>query len=256
MQHATRRFGLQVLACAAMLAAPATAFAHAFVVTPPPRDIGEPDLDARAHKTGPCGGLPRTGTPTKYAPGATVTVKWQETISHQGCFQIGFSPADDKNFVLLKQINDPDNGAGTVYTDTVTLPAGVECPACTLVVRQLMTGATCPPNADPATSPGGTYYSCADICVGDNCTTPPPADAGADGSTTPGTDSGVSTTPTDGGGKLVDAGDNGGDDGAAPNLHSGDGGGCNVALGTTSGVSLVASAGLLGLALLRRRKKN
>jgi MYXO-CTERM domain-containing protein len=261
MELATRRFGLQVFAFAALVVAPATASAHAYVMSPPPRDIAQPDLDARAHKTGPCGGVPRTGKPTKYAPGATVTVKWQETIAHQGCYQIGFSQANDQNFTVLKQINDPAGGAGMVYTDTVTLPAGVTCPACTLVVRQLMVGGACVGNpADPAAAAQGTYYSCADICVGDTCTEPdagtPIVDAGGtDGSTKPpvGSDSGVSTTPTDGGGKLVDAGDDD-DDGAAPNLRSGDGGGCAVALGATSGVSAAAMAGLFGLALLRRRR--
>lgn len=246
-----------MLALASAFAMPSVSHAHTVLMTPPPRDVGVVGNDG--HKTGPCGGVARKGAPTKYAVGSTVTVKWTETIAHQGCFQIGFSPANDANFTVLKQINDPAGGAGMVYTDTVTLPPGVSCPSCTLVLRQLMQGGACPANADPAAAAQGTYYSCADICVGDTCTepdagTPTDAGTGADGSTTPpGKDSGVSTTPTDGGGKLVDAGDDD-DDGATPNLRSGDGGGCNVGLGTTSGVSFVVTAGVLGLALLRRRR--
>jgi len=266
MGIATCLKSLRWIGVALILGSPATAFAHAYVMTPPPRDIGQPDLNARAHKTGPCGGVPRTGKPTQYTVGQTVTVKWEETISHQGCFQIGFSQANDTGFTVLKQINDPAGGAGVVYTETVTLPAGVSCPACTLVVKQLMINATCtggtgvitaPPfQADNGTS---TYYSCADICVGPTCTdaTPPITDAGTDASTpTPGVDSGGPTTvPTDGGGKLVDGGDDPSGPASRPNLQSGDGGGCSVALGAPSGVTFGVAAGLLALALVRRRRR-
>jgi hypothetical protein len=257
MRIATCLKALPWLGAALVLGAPTTAFAHAYVMTPPPRDIGQPDLNARAHKTGPCGGVPRTGKPTQYTVGETITVKWQETISHQGCYQIGFSQANDTGFTLLKQINDPAGGANMVYTDTVTLPAGVSCSACTLVVRQLMVGGACTANQDPATAAQGTYYSCADICVGTTCVEPDAgvADAGVDGSPDPGTDGGPTTTPTDGGGKLTDSGDDDGDPPARPRLNSGDGGGCSVAFGATSGVSFGVTAGLLALALLRRRAR-
>ena len=254
------RLGLAALAITSAVAVQSMALAHTVLVSPPPRDVGAANADQ--HKNGPCGGVARAGTPTKYAPGATVTVKWKETVSHEGCFQIGFSAANDANFTVLKQIPDPASGAGMVYTDTVTLPAGVSCPSCTLVVRQIMLDSagtkTCAPNMVPPSAggdAGSTYYSCADICVGDACTESDagtPTDAGLD-SSTPGKDSGVGTTPTDGGGKLVDAGKDD-DDGAAPNLRSGDGGGCSVALGATTGVGFSAAAGLLGLALLRRRR--
>ena len=115
---------------------------------------------------------------------------------------------------------------------------------------------------EPTSSAIDTYYSCADIRIGDfpdaaPCDPPRGPDAGADGSTTPETDSGGPTTvPTDGGGKTVDAGDDsGGPDGRRPNLHSGDGGGCSVALGATSGRLVRGDGGLFGLALLRRRRK-
>lgn len=230
-------FGSVVAFAAALalgLAAARSAQAHVFMVEPPPRDVGVQGNDA--HKTGPCGGVARKGTPTKFAPGATVTLMWQETVSHRGCFQIGFSAADDQNFVLLKQIDDPSGGAGTLNTETVTLPAGVTCPACTLVVRQLMQGGPCAPNADPATSAQGTYYTCADICVGDTCGT----DAGG-----PVTDAG--STTTDRGGSLADAGDA---DGGSTTASSG----CAVSMGTPTGVSLAVTVGLAAVALLRRRR--
>ena len=255
------RGGFRTLLLCAIVGAPATAFAHAYVMQPPPRDIGEPDLNSRAHKSGPCGGIPRTGKPTQYDAGATITVKFEETIAHQGCFQIGFSPANDTNFTTLKQIDDPAGMLGTPITTTVTLPTGVTCPACTLVVRQLMQGTTCPANADPAASLQGTYYSCADICVGAQCDQPDSGttqtDGGGGDSGAPGTDGGSSggpATPTDGGGDAAPPG-SGSSGTRAPNLHNGDGDGCSVTLGTTSGVSLAMTAALFGLALLRRRRK-
>lgn len=235
---------------------PSVAAAHAVMTTPPPRDVGVAGSDG--HKTGPCGGVARAGAPTKYAIGATFTVSWQETVPHTGCFQVGFSPKDDANFTVLKQLNDPDNAAVPAqYSTSVTLPAGVSCPDCTLVVRQLMDGQPCKtPAVDPATV--STYYSCADICVGDTCSDggTPPADAGpTDGGVTPGTDSGVSTSPTDGGGKFVDGGEGSSGNGGRPDLRAGEGDGCAVSPGGTSSTTFGICAGLLGLALLGRRKK-
>jgi hypothetical protein len=245
------------LAVAAVLIAPATALAHTYILQPPPRDVAVADLNARAHKTGPCGSVPRTGPPVQYQPGETITVKFEETINHTGCFQIAFSAADDQNFVTLKQL--PDTQGVQVYTTTVTLPAGVTCPACTLQVRQLMLEGTANPVCAPDAAPpdgtaglGSTYFSCADICVGPVCAAAdagtPTSDAGASSS------GGPTTVPTDGGGKMVPDGGSG-TSGATPDLQSGNGGGCAVGLGATTGASLVLTAGLFGLALARRRRR-
>lgn len=155
------------------LVAPSVAWGHAYVMSPASRDTAIADLNARAHKTGPCGGSPRVGKPTKFAPGASVTVKVEETVDHRGCFQVAFSAANDANWQVLSQIDDPDNQAPMVYQMTVKLP-NATCAACTLGIRQIMYGDACPQNPqDPADSPGGTYYSCADICIGDTCTDAP-----------------------------------------------------------------------------------
>jgi hypothetical protein len=234
--------------------APATASAHAYVMQPPARDlVSQADKDARAHKFGPCGGVGRIGTPTQYEVGAEIEVKWEETIGHIGCYQIAFSPADDKNWVTLAQIDDPGNSQG-VQSAKVKLPAGVSCKDCTLVVRQIMLNAICPPNAVPnATSAGDTYFSCADIRVGDfpdAGPTMPPVDGGTDddddGETSSG---GVSTTPTDGGGKTSSGS-------RRLNSVDSDEGACSVAYGATGGFSLVATAGLGLLALARRRRRD
>jgi hypothetical protein len=230
--------------------------AHAFVDQPPSRDTGIVNLDARSHKTGPCGGSPRGAMPTQYQPGQTIPVKFKETISHQGCFQIRFSPANDDNWVTLKQVDDPAgpaNNVDTDYTEMVTLP-NTPCKDCTLQVLQLMLGRACVANEPPPA--GNTYFSCADIRVGDfpdAGPTMPPADGGT-GEEDSGTSSGgVSTTPTDGGGKTGN--------GASPGsrkltpVDSGDDG-CNVGWGATSGFSLFASAGLALLAVARRRRRS
>lgn len=266
---------LGLLSGLAVLAAPSVASAHAYVTDPPARDADNPDEDARAHKSGPCGGIARKGMPKQYTPGQDVIVRWKETIPHQGCFQIGFSAANDTGFTLLQltaggvaQINDPAGGANMTYQASVKLPT-TPCPACTLVVRQLMQGQPCPANADPAMSLQGTYYSCADICIGSTCTPAGGTDAGTDGgssgssgtSGTSGTSgssgtsgtSGVSTTPTDGGGKTV--GDDGTTSGGPRSLRSGEGDdGCNVGAGGASSTAFAVLAGFFALSFVRRRR--
>jgi hypothetical protein len=147
-----------------------------------------------------------------------------------------------------------------VYNANVKLPDNFSCENCTLSVRQLMIGTCGADAAANSTSATDTYFSCADVRIGDfpdaaPCDPPVVADAGDEGGTTPGTDGGPTTVPTDGGGKLVDGGDDDGDPtGGRPNFHAGDGGGCSVALGATSGLGFAAAAGLFGLALLRNRR--
>jgi len=255
-----QKMGFRVLLVAGVLAIPASAAAHIRWISPAPRSQAD-GLKAPTYP-GPCGSVPRTTKPTVYTPGQTVTVKWTETIGHEGCYQVAFSQ-DDVNWTVLAQVADPAALQGMQMT-TVTLPAGVSCLNCTLQLRQLMLDnaavKTCVPDAAPPTGGalGNTYFSCADICIGAGCptTTEPGTDSGTSSGGPAASDGGPTTVPTDGGGKFVDGGDDDDDDPAArPNLRSGEGGGCSVALGATSGVSFVITAGLLGLALARRRRK-
>lgn len=129
----------------------AHAHAHISVDGPiPPRsaDVGL--------KIAPCGNIARTSKSTVLQAGSTVTINWQETINHPGRFEFYFSPAGDTNWVLLKTVQDTQDGTNDLphnYTTQLTLP-NTPCTACTLQLIQVML-------ENPA-SPS-YYYSCADI---------------------------------------------------------------------------------------------
>lgn len=239
------------------LALPSTSFAHAVIVDPPARDKGQAGDDAHKNADGACGGVARTGKYVQYQAGATIEVKWDETIEHVGCFQIAFSPeADpqaDTDFQLLKQINDPDGSKGP-HSEMVTLPEGVTCEKCTLQLRQLMQNQPgCVENADPAKADLDTYHSCADICIGPSCPTiAPDPDGGASSSSSSG--GGPTTEPTDGGGKMgSSSGSN--DNAGPPSLDAGKGDGCSVGWAPTGFGAFGVGAALFGLALVRRRRR-
>jgi len=262
------QIGSALIGCALFLA-PAAAHAHAFAKQPPARNADEPNLRTRGGgKNGPCAGMPRTTKPpTAYAMGATVTVQIGESVDHVGCYQVWFSPANDQNFVKLGQLNDPQNNVpanGSVdFNMNVTLPAGVTCKDCTLQVLQLMKGSACDANENAANV--STYYSCADIRVGDfpdaGPTTPPmPVDPDASVIDPDGTSGGPSTTPTDGGGKTGESSSGNGASGnrRLSNSNSNDDGGCNTTpSSSTDGLSLATALGVVvgALAIVRRRKK-
>ena len=114
-------------------------------------------------KTAPCGGVPRTATPTALVAGSTLTLRWQETIQHRGTYYIDFAENGDTNFQRMKTIPDvqdaPISQGQHLYTDTVTVP-NVNCTNCTIRLIQEM--------RDNAANPAaitGYYYSCADITI-------------------------------------------------------------------------------------------
>lgn len=244
--------GFRVLAAFVLLAAPATAYAHAKLVTPTPR------VDNDGLKAGPCGGIARTASFTKYDAGATIQVQIREGIDHVGCFQIAVSPANDSNWITLDQFADDGGTANTTFTRNVKLPDGLTCENCTLVARQLMQGsaanpgAPCGPDASPEMATQGTYYSCADIRIGDFPDAAPSADSGSGGGSSSGGSSGSSggptTVPSEGGPDPDD------DNDATPNLRAGQGEDCSVGWGAAPGASLAVTA-VAGLALLRRRRR-
>lgn len=111
-------------------------------------------------KQGPCGGVMKSVSPPVFAPGATITVQWEETIDHPGRYEFYFSQADDTNFgPALKVVPDTQNtpvvgGNYHQYSTTITLP-DVQCANCTLQMIQYMT----------ETNPPSLYFSCADLSL-------------------------------------------------------------------------------------------
>lgn len=241
----------------AMMTASGVASAHVVLTKPVPRD-------ANPHKNGPCGGLPRGNNPTVYNAGDPISINWDETIDHTGCFVLDISmTGDDQNFTPLATIQDPVNAVPKTYTSTVTLP-NVSCAQCTFRLRQLMGAdpATCGPNTVPT---DGTYYACADIQI--NATSTSSSDAGtvvvdAGAGTT--VDSGTGTIGSSGGtdGGLVGTTD-AGIRGASDDTSFADTSTCNVSragFGRTSArplgtaFSLACALTPLALAIRRRRR--
>lgn len=161
------RFGAgrkgQVLAAAAVLLVAGSARAHLHVTEPASR--------GDALKTGPCGGSEGRGAVVHtFAPGQTITVRWDEFVDHPGHYRISFDPDGEDDFVdpagfedvsggpavLLDGIADRSGGGG--YEQEVTLP-DVACDNCTLQVIQVMTDK--PPYGDG----NDMYYQCIDLVL-------------------------------------------------------------------------------------------
>lgn len=256
----------------AFLFVAAEASAHAVLSSPPPRDTTA-HKDVAGDPTA-CG-VARTAKFTSLTAGQMLTVNFNETVGHRGCFQIAFSMAGDKNFQLLGQKDDPADGTGA-RSMTVKIP-DVNCTDCTLQLMQLMNdkngGTPCPPNANPAQATSGTYHSCADIRITG-------ASTGTDAGTSTGTDSGTGPggggddddDESDGGTGSIDPGNPGGGGGTggadsgtgngadpnAPDLRAGEGEGCAIANGASSPFSAAGVAVLfLGMsAIVRRVRRN
>lgn len=245
--------GFRLFAIVAMVAAPASVYAHARLTTPTPRNNNS------GIKIGPCGGLARTTQFQQYQPNQTVTVNWDETIEHGGCYDIVFSPANDNNWVRLRRVNDPlDAAPGTNYganprkfSTTVVMP-DASCVACTLALRQIMNtnDLPCQPGTvDEMDGGPSTYFSCADIRVGDFTDAAPsvPFDGGIedpdvdDGGPDPGSPADPGSSSSGGGNRSLRAG--AGDDG------------CSVGWGGAGGIPAILAIGFGVLTVLRRRRR-
>lgn len=165
-----------------------TASAHVTLTSPAPRTA--------ENKAGPCGaaGSKRGTQVATFAPGAAITVEWDETVDHPGHYRIAFD--NDGDDVFVNPNNPNDNFASTLmepiadkvgghYTQQITLPT-TPCNNCTLQLMQIMTTQV------PYDS---FYYQCADITIGD----------GGTGGEDPGggTTGGCSTTSGSGAGAIV-----------------------------------------------------
>jgi hypothetical protein len=189
---------------------------------------------------------------TQYEAGAQIQVSYQETIDHVGCYQFALdTTGTDTNFVPLAQVVDPaGTPANTIRTQTLQLPPGVTCERCTLQIRQLMKtqqDPMCAPDANPNGANTSTYYSCADIRIGnfpDAAPSMPVPDAGTvdpTGEDPPGSEESPFNPQSSSGGRNLRAG--AGDDG------------CSVGWGATTGIPAIAAVGFGVLMMLRRRRR-
>jgi MYXO-CTERM domain-containing protein len=164
-----------------LLVAVIAAFAFILVSAPAANahlDIDWPAMAGVNQKAYPCGAIGQEAAPTKHTfrPGQTITVRYTETIGHEGNFRAAFAPTladldapigcgdirplgpDDGNanmtiladgFNLSPSANDTAMGcpgrvgdrvatSGVPYTIDVTLP-NVECTDCYLQMIQFMT---------------------------------------------------------------------------------------------------------------------
>lgn len=234
----------------------ALSFGHTELVSPPPREDAGCNGTVAACKTAPCGGQPPGDPYVKVGSNGKLSVTYQETINHNGCFVVELSKTgNDDNFIPLNVAKDNSNKQS--HTVNIQLDGGFDCQFCTLRVRQMMM-ATTPTKCDPNAVPDqGTYYQCADIQIG---TWPDGGRGSVDGGTggddggASGEDGGTSdmdagtvgTGDVDAGG--TDFGDNG--DGLPP----GDSNGCTTSpIGSTSGATGLLA--IVGLAFLRARRR-
>lgn len=178
----TRTARIVVLLAAPVIATAfaATAHGHARLKNPTPRDNRDGYKDMTPPGTGaPCGITRTAAQPSSnLTPGATVTVTWEETVNHPGCFVLDFSAANDGNFQVIGRKShmnapapNPSAAAPRQWSMSVTLPSA-PCTACTLRLRQMMLSGDvseanlatgCPPATIAANT---TYYSCANVVLG------------------------------------------------------------------------------------------
>ena len=79
-----------------------TAQAHIELLAPVPRSA--------SLKSGPCGagaGDVRGDKVTVFAPGATITVRWRETVPHPGYYRISFDPEGQDLFADPPGVGEP-----------------------------------------------------------------------------------------------------------------------------------------------------
>ena len=146
-----------------------TAHGHARLKSPAPRDSGSSYKDPPQNNVGtgqPCGNNMRTASQpsTTLTPGAALTVTFEETVNHPGCFVVDFSASGDTNFTVLgvkSHMNPPAPTSPTMsnprpWSVGVTVPTA-PCTACTIRVRQLMLSADVPDSGCPPATRGTKY---------------------------------------------------------------------------------------------------
>ena len=244
----SRRFGTASLACLSALLFASSALAHVRLTDPQPR---YPDPGGRSStdiKAAPCGrmnGMRDESRAVTLEAGATITVKFTETIMHPGWFRIAFledgqafpaaptsgsAPTTAAAPILLDGIEKQQGN--TNYSVEVTLP-NTPCDNCTLQLIQVMT----------EEMPYESYYNCADLVL-----TPSEGSGGAGGTGGAGGSAGGGTGGSSGSGGTATSGTGGGGAPAGGNGGSGGSGGSAVGGGGMTGASGSGTSGSGGSA--------
>lgn len=229
------------------------ASAHTLLMYPPPLTSND------NAKSGPCGcefggdpACPASVPKTDLVAGEMVTIKWKETVQHNGSFRLAFSTksvqqvtGNDLEGTILYDKADANSMAGATLTTTVAVP-NTPCESCTLQLRQNMGG------AQPY------YFSCASIRI-------------LDGSAASSSSASASSSASSGSGSPGEGGSGGEDPGEDPGEDTGEGGstgaglavdpprigtggGCSVGNAPASMLGLLALGGLSLIARARRRR--
>jgi uncharacterized membrane protein YgcG len=272
--NCVKSIGQLTTAAFLVVAAGGSAFAHISLEqggTHLSRD-GEANL-----KEGPCGkaGSTRGTNIYTYAPGATITVRFVETIPHPSYFRFAFQQSGDDQFKepasikpidssrpcpidsgdhcgasdfyntpnVLPMMDDLDphlaGASKGTYEYQVTLP-NVECDNCTLQLIQVMEDNQFHGDYDPTPGVGveDIYHQCIDLVL----------KAGAPSSNDAGAGAGGTGGGGAGGGGAGGAGGSGGGSGATSKS------GCAIAGAGAPGAFALGALVLLALALRRRAR--
>ena len=145
--------GTAVFSFVLLMSAATIVSAHTRLTYPTPRNSNS------GIKSGPCGGLLPTVSPTIITGGQPLTITWEETINHPGKFLFALATANDADFQShpLAVVIDTQNDGQTphTYATTVTIP-NMNCDTCSIQLIQSMEEN---PNAPTY------YYSCADVKI-------------------------------------------------------------------------------------------
>jgi hypothetical protein len=282
-----KRRALTTVAALATVAASTSAFAHISLEQGGTHLSRYGDSYLKELPCGKAGGTRGTNIYT-YAPGATITVRFAETIPHPSYFRFAFQANGDNEFKepasikpidpsrpcpidsgdhcgasdfyntpnVLPMMDDLDphlaNASKGTYEYQVTLP-NVECDNCTLQIIQVMEDNQFHGDYDPTPGVGieDLYHQCIDLVLKQGA--PSSNDAGAGAGGTGGGGSGGGGSGGAGGGGGTGTGGSGGGSGATSKS------GCAMA-GHTGRVALDGAAlGLAALVLaalaLRRRAR-
>jgi MYXO-CTERM domain-containing protein len=229
-----------------LLAGASPALAHFNLMYPPSATTQNATGDPQ--KTPPCGGSAKTNVVTKVRAGDVITLKWSETVPHDGHFRISITDGAPSVFkdpvvtgancgaaaieasptmpTLMDGIHVHKGTATKMWEQQITIP-NMSCAKCTLQVLQFMAnhGTPC------------FYYHCAELEI---TAAGGPTDGGA-GDAGGGADAaGAGGSPGSGG--SSGAGGSGGTPGTGGST-SGTGGSAGAGSGGTSGGASGGSSG-------------